>query len=82
MLGIRFIKTDPTTYLLQYRKGHVIREGVGMSFFYYSPSTSLVGCWPRPSTLRLQVSQCSTPGDSSLAATRHSANTSDLAPTA
>src|SRR5262245_52812461 len=42
MFGIRFIKTDPTTYLLQYRKGAVVREGVGQSFFYYAPSTSLV----------------------------------------
>jgi regulator of protease activity HflC (stomatin/prohibitin superfamily) len=42
MLGIRFIKTDPTTYLLQYRKGQVVREGVGLSFFYYAPTTSLV----------------------------------------
>ena len=42
MLGIRFIKTDPTTYLLQYRKGQAVREGVGLSFFYYAPNTSLV----------------------------------------
>jgi regulator of protease activity HflC (stomatin/prohibitin superfamily) len=42
MLGIRFIKTDPTTYLLQYRKGQVAREGIGLSFFYYAPTTSLV----------------------------------------
>jgi regulator of protease activity HflC (stomatin/prohibitin superfamily) len=42
MFGIRFIKTDPTTYLLHYRRGAVVREGVGLSFFYYAPSTSLV----------------------------------------
>ncbi len=42
MLGIRFIKTDPTTYLLQYQKGQAVREGVGLSFFYYAPTTSLV----------------------------------------
>ena len=42
MLGIRFIKTDPNTYLLQYRSGRLVREGVGQSFYYYSPSTSLV----------------------------------------
>ncbi|HAB16256.1 MAG TPA: SPFH domain-containing protein [Verrucomicrobiota bacterium] len=42
MLGIRFIKIDPTTYLLQYRKGQAVREGAGLSFFYYSPTTSLV----------------------------------------
>lgn len=42
MLGIRFIKVQPTTYLLQYRRGQIVREGVGMAFFYYGPTTSLV----------------------------------------
>ena len=42
MFGVRFIKVQPTTYLLQYRKGKVVREGLGLSFFYYSPNTSLV----------------------------------------
>ncbi|MFA6545481.1 MAG: SPFH domain-containing protein [Limisphaerales bacterium] len=42
MLGIKFIKIQPTTYLLQYRDGRIVREGVGLAFFYYSPTTSLV----------------------------------------
>src|SRR5438105_4616331 len=42
MFGIRYIKVQPTTYLLQYRRGKVMREGVGLAFFYYAPSTSLV----------------------------------------
>lgn len=42
MLGLQFIKVQPTVYLLQYRKGQVVREGVGLSFFYYAPNTSLV----------------------------------------
>ena len=42
MLGFRFIKTPPTTYLLQYRNGRVAREGTGLSFFYYAPTTSLI----------------------------------------
>jgi len=42
MLGIKFIKVQPTTYLLQYRGGKVVRDGLGLSFFYYSPTTSLV----------------------------------------
>lgn len=42
MFGIRFIKIPPTTYLLQYRNGRVVREGTGLSFFYYAPATSLV----------------------------------------
>jgi len=42
MIGIKFIKVQPTTYLLQYRGGKIIREGLGLSFFYYAPTTSLV----------------------------------------
>src|SRR5258708_27190500 len=42
MFGLRFVKVQPTTYLLQYRRGKVVREGVGLSFFYYAPTTSLV----------------------------------------
>src|SRR6266700_5768527 len=42
MFGIKFIQVQPTTYLLQYRRGQVVREGLGLSFFYYAPTTSLV----------------------------------------
>ena len=42
MIGIKFIKVQPTTYLLQYRGGKIVREGLGLSFFYYAPTTSLV----------------------------------------
>src|SRR6516164_11850771 len=42
MLGFRYIKTTPTTYLMQFRKGRVQREGTGLSFFYFAPSSTLV----------------------------------------
>ena len=42
MFGIRFVKVPPTTHLIQYRGGRIVREGAGLSFFYYSPSSSLV----------------------------------------
>ena len=42
MFGIKFIKVQPTTYLLEYRSGRIVREGLGLSFFYYAPPTSLV----------------------------------------
>ncbi|MGB7745874.1 MAG: SPFH domain-containing protein [Verrucomicrobiia bacterium] len=42
MLGMRFIKVQPTTYLMQFRGGRIVREGVGLAFFYYAPTTSLV----------------------------------------
>jgi len=42
MFGIRFVKAQPTTYLMKYRAGRVTREGAGLSSFYYAPATSLV----------------------------------------
>jgi SPFH domain/Band 7 family protein len=42
MFGLRFIKMQPTSYLLQYKKGRIVREGAGLSFFYYAPTTSLI----------------------------------------
>ena len=42
MLGVRFIKAQPTMHLMQFRKGRIVREGAGLSFFYYAPSTTLV----------------------------------------
>ena len=42
MFGIKFIKAQPNTYFLQYKKGKIVREGAGLSFFYFSPASSLV----------------------------------------
>ncbi len=42
MFGIRFIKVEPTDFVLQFKRGKVIREGAGLSFFYFAPTTSLV----------------------------------------
>lgn len=42
MFGIRFSKASPTTYVLHYRNGRVVREGAGLSFFYYAPTSTLV----------------------------------------
>lgn len=42
MFGFKFIKIQPTTYLLQYSRGQLAREGRGLAFFYFAPFTSLV----------------------------------------
>jgi hypothetical protein len=42
MLGYRFIKTQPTQYVIQYRNGQPRREGAGLSFWYFGPTTSMV----------------------------------------
>jgi hypothetical protein len=34
MMGIRFLKTPPTTYVLHYKHGAIRREGAGLAFFY------------------------------------------------
>lgn len=42
MFGIRFIRVEPTEFVLQFRRGQVVREGAGQSFFYFAPTSSLV----------------------------------------
>src|SRR5579863_7304472 len=42
MLGIRFMKAAPTTYVLHFQNGRVRREGAGLSFFYYAPTSTIV----------------------------------------
>jgi hypothetical protein len=42
MFGFRYRKTGPTTYTLLYRNGSVIREGIGLSFWYFAATTIVV----------------------------------------
>ncbi len=42
MLGIKFMKAAPTTFVLHFKKGRVRREGPGLSFFYYAPTSTIV----------------------------------------
>lgn len=42
MLGIKFTKFQPTDYVLQYRSGKLVREGMGQAFFYFAPTSSLI----------------------------------------
>lgn len=42
MLGFRYIKSQPNTYLMQYSSGKLKRKGTGQAFFYYAPATTLV----------------------------------------
>jgi SPFH domain / Band 7 family len=39
---LNFIKVPPTTYVLQYKRGMVKREGVGLSFIYSVPTSTIV----------------------------------------
>lgn len=42
MFGIRYMKVPPTTFVIQFRNGRVVREGTGTSFFYFAPSSTIV----------------------------------------
>jgi regulator of protease activity HflC (stomatin/prohibitin superfamily) len=42
MLGVRFMKAPPTTYVLHFANGRVRREGAGLSFFYWAPGATIV----------------------------------------
>jgi regulator of protease activity HflC (stomatin/prohibitin superfamily) len=42
MFGIRFIKVAPTDYVIHSKNGSVVREGAGLAFFYYAPTSSIV----------------------------------------
>lgn len=42
MFGMQFIKMDPTMYVIQYHRGKPVRQGTGLSFFYFAPLTSFV----------------------------------------
>ena len=42
MFGFRFIKFQPSEYILKYKNGKIVKEGGGISFYYYAPTTSIV----------------------------------------
>lgn len=42
MFGIKHIKFDSMTYVLHYKNGSIKREGRGLSFFYFEPTSSIV----------------------------------------
>jgi hypothetical protein len=38
----RFIRTNPTTHLMVFRRGKLIQQGAGLALVYFAPTTSLV----------------------------------------
>jgi len=42
MLGINYIKFDSMNYVIHYKGGKIKKEGRGLSFFYFSPNSSIV----------------------------------------
>lgn len=41
MFGISYIKFDQMTYVIHFKNGNVAKEGRGLSFFYFSPNSSI-----------------------------------------
>src|SRR5215469_1768185 len=39
---LSFIKVPPTTYVMQFKRGKIKREGAGLSFIYSVPSSTIV----------------------------------------
>jgi hypothetical protein len=42
MFGFRFIKAQPTQHVIQYHNGAPRREGAGLAFWYFQPTSSIV----------------------------------------
>jgi hypothetical protein len=42
MLGIHYLKSGPTHYVLHYQNGRLRHQGTGLAFFYYKPSSAMV----------------------------------------
>lgn len=42
MLGFRYLKTPPTTFVQHYAGGRLKKQGPGLSFFYYAPFGEIV----------------------------------------
>lgn len=42
MFGIKFVKFEPGFYVLKFNGGKISKEGEGLSFYYFAPTTSLV----------------------------------------
>ncbi len=42
MLGFRYLKTRPTDYIVLFKNGIAQKEGAGLSFLYYAPTSTVV----------------------------------------
>ena len=41
MFGISYLKTPPTTFVLHFKSGKLVRSGAGLSFLYYRPTSTI-----------------------------------------
>jgi len=43
MFGIRFIRVEPTDFVLQFKRGQVVREGAGLAFKELAEGAQRIG---------------------------------------
>jgi hypothetical protein len=41
VLGIHYLKAAPTSFILLYKAGKIVKEGAGQAFFYYAPTSTI-----------------------------------------
>lgn len=41
MLGIRYLKANPTSFVLQFRNGALVKQGPGLAFWYFGPTSTI-----------------------------------------
>ncbi|MDA0658771.1 MAG: hypothetical protein O2931_01225 [Planctomycetota bacterium] len=42
MLGFRYLKSPPTTYVMKYVGGKLKQHGAGLTFWYFAPTAEIV----------------------------------------
>ncbi|WP_438350026.1 SPFH domain-containing protein [Paenibacillus sp. FA6] len=42
MFGLKFVKFQPSDYVMKVKNGKVVQEGIGISFYYFAPTTSVI----------------------------------------
>src|SRR5687767_1898329 len=41
MFGIRYLKANPTSFVLQFRDGALVKQGPGLAFWYFGPTSTI-----------------------------------------
>lgn len=42
MLGLHYLQSNPTTYVIRYKNGEVVSQGAGISLLYFGPGSTIV----------------------------------------
>ncbi len=42
MLGLHYLRSSPTTYLIRYKNGQLVNQGAGLTLFYFGPGSTVI----------------------------------------